>query len=506
MNKDLPVNAQRGDIQALLRSGFAQLRACRFWLLRIDEPRAAQAWLQGVLERGLVHSAGQIDEASRTRRRLRETVALAFSHAGLATLGLREDADFPFPTPFASGMGSAVRAGILRDGDRGHWHWSDAGDAGTPKALQVHVLAIHYSELPGDGAPGEPFATALPSPSAEHGFRVLAVDSCPSFIQADANGSTVSYEPFGFRDALAQPEIRDLRDTEGRSDAPPPDDRLIAPGEFILGHRNQYGELTYCPDASGWAAAGGNTTRFGFNGSYLAVRQIEQAIESFAKLHAEGSGTARPTVAEKMIGRRRDDAGTPLWWPKNSPADIDDFRFRAADAPGFHCPRGAHIRRANPRDTLGHDVSTGLAAAKLHRLLRRGRPYRGAQPACAGDAARCGSDACRRAGCAEGIVFVALNADLDRQFEFIQQRWIADTGFGDVAGQSDPLVGGKNTVFSIPGLPCGAAHRHVSDYTRTLGGGYFFLPGLAALRFLAARPLPEALAAAGRAEAALPAG
>ena len=30
------------------------------------------------------------------------------------------------------------------------------------------------------------------------------------------------------------------------------DDRVVAPGEFILGYRNEYDELTYCPNVEGW--------------------------------------------------------------------------------------------------------------------------------------------------------------------------------------------------------------------------------------------------------------
>ena len=44
---------------------------------------------------------------------------------------------------------------------------------------------------------------------------------------------------------------------------------------------------------------------------------------------------------------------------------------------GLACPLGAHIRRANPRDSL--DPQPGTAASlkinSLHRLLRRGRGY-----------------------------------------------------------------------------------------------------------------------------------
>ena len=66
-------------------------------------------------------------------------------------------------------------------------------------------------------------------------------------------------EAFGFRDGLAQPVIRGLRVDESaglkqaiRDAGPLYDDSVVAPGEFILGYRNEYDELTYCPNLEGW--------------------------------------------------------------------------------------------------------------------------------------------------------------------------------------------------------------------------------------------------------------
>ena len=53
--------------------------------------------------------------------------------------------------------------------------------------------------------------------------------------------------------------------------------------------------------------------------------------------------------------------------------DPDAFRYRVDDAEGFQCPLGSHIRRGNPRDTLGFDVASGVAQSKRHRLIRRAR-------------------------------------------------------------------------------------------------------------------------------------
>ena len=39
-----------------------------------------------------------------------------------------------------------------------------------------------------------------------------------------------------------------------------------------------------------------------------------------------------------------------------------------------------------------------------------------------------------------GLVFLGLNADLERQFEFIQQNWINNTAFAGLSDERDPLV------------------------------------------------------------------
>jgi porphyrinogen peroxidase len=188
-----------------------------------------------------------------------------------------------------------------------------------------------------------------------------------------------------------------------------------------------------------------------------------------------------PTVGEKMMGRLKN--GTPLAWRPNVPPELDAFRYRMNDAEGFQCPRGSHIRRSNPRDSLGVDVPAGVRSSKLHRLLRRGRSYidnnhpgDGASPE-------------------QGMLFIACNADLDRQFEFIQQRWIANPRFGDQFEELDPILGVRpdpdrgppaNKRFSMPGLPIGTAVQGLPNFTLTMGAGYFFLPSLSALKFIVA--------------------
>jgi hypothetical protein len=85
-------------------------------------------------------------------------------------------------------------------------------------------------------------------------------------------------------------------------------------------------------------------------------------------------------------------------------------------------------------------------------------------------------------------MFLCLNADLERQFEFIQQNWINNPAFGGLADECDPLVGvsGKETGgFTMGGMP---ARQRVDlpRFVTVKGGEYFFLPGLSALGKLTA--------------------
>jgi deferrochelatase/peroxidase EfeB len=90
-----------------------------------------------------------------------------------------------------------------------------------------------------------------------------------------------------------------------------------------------------------------------------------------------------------------------------------------------------------------------------------------------------------------GLLFLCMNSDFERQFEFIHQNWINDPGFGGLAHERDPLVGAHDLdqsgcpVFTIPGLPAPTRVRDLRRFVTVWGGEYFFLPGIRAIRYLA---------------------
>ncbi|WP_370348604.1 Dyp-type peroxidase [Catenulispora sp. EB89] len=153
-------------------------------------------------------------------------------------------------------------------------------------------------------------------------------------------------------------------------------------------------------------AAGGGEPDWAVGGSYLVVRIIRFAQEFWdVTSHAEQA---------RVIGRRPDGQ----WLDGTAATGQPAF---SADPGGATTPLDAHVRRANPR-------TPGMTPP---RMVRRGYSYQD------------GHDA---QGLAQnGLVFMALQADLQHGFAAVQQR---------LAGQA------------------------LDRFAITMGGGYFFVPDL----------------------------
>ncbi|MBZ4421848.1 Dyp-type peroxidase [Myxococcus sp. RHST-1-4] len=307
---------------------------------------------------------------------------------------------------------------------------------------------------------------------------------------------------FGFLDGLSQPRIEGFKDPAGH---PRDYDRPVKRGEFILGHPNEYAEypLSPCvpehlgaarelpgsPGHAGWRD-------LGHNGSYLVLRKLEQDVEAFngflatnASLAPEGKPEdQREWLAAKLVGRWRN--GAPLTAAKrcplhrllpflsrrekarpprvsrSGPKDVDNGFLYARDDPhGYGCPVTAHARRCNPRDALPPSRRVSRQVTRRHRLLRRGFNYED--------------------GSGRGLLFIALNTSLGRQFEFVQRSWVHFDQLQGVEGAEDPLSGDGGGRLVIPQRPVRQCMADLRRFVTTRGGGYFFLPSLKALRFLA---------------------
>ena len=95
----------------------------------------------------------------------------------------------------------------------------------------------------------------------------------------------------------------------------------------------------------------------------------------------------------------------------------------------------------------------------------------------------------------QGLRFICLNANISRQFEFVQASWLANPKFEGL-DESDPLVGNRlplstgapSDAFTRP-QQSGLCRRSAAlpQFVQVHGGAYFFMPGISALRYLARR-------------------
>jgi deferrochelatase/peroxidase EfeB len=154
---------------------------------------------------------------------------------------------------------------------------------------------------------------------------------------------------------------------------------------------------------------------------------------------------------------------------------MNDFRYAGVDDDGRRCPIGAHVRRANPRDSIGDGEWEGRLSFR-HRIIRRGMPYGEVLPE--GVTEDDGHD--------RGLVFAGFNASLARQFEGIQTQWMNDGNIFHLGHDKDYLVGdsagtGKMTVEGDP--PYFVTPQPA--FVTTRGGEYLFVPGITALGAIA---------------------
>lgn len=463
----------REDVQGIVVRAYKQLPEARYLLGEIRQPQQAGGWLGWLCDRVATAGPHAGDHA----------VNVAFTASGLRKLQLGPQPLSMFSDEFLGGMTEQHRRRALGDwGDSAPEQWEWGGPAGDP----IDVLVLLY-------AADEP---GLRNVLDEH---LHALDTGGIRVVRTLDTSRLeAREHFGFRDGISQPRIAGLgQDTSGGA---------IRPGEILLGYRNEYDRFTPRPLLAPaddpqkiLAEDRQNLGRrdLGRSGSYLVLRQLRQDVHSFwefcERATALPDGTvdapARTRLAAKLVGRW--PSGAPLVLaPDHDQPDLqtaNDFAYFDSDPNGVRCPVGAHIRRANPRDSLAPAPGTerSLTVNRLHRLLRRGRKYGPllAQP----DLLSPGVDPAWREE-ERGLHFICLGANLARQFEFIQQSWINNPRFAGLYSCPDPLLGAAprdERSFTVQGEPIRTRYQDLPNFVSVRGGAYFFLPGIRALRFLA---------------------
>jgi Dyp-type peroxidase family len=452
------------DVQGLFARGYGNLRAAAFLLLEIENSAGTRRWLDH-LNAAITSAEARPDDRA---------LNLAFTSSGLERLGLDRAALRQFSNEFVTGMTTPHRTRILGDLDENapaRWEWGGHGEPSIDAVLLLY--ALDDSTL---AALEAEQTKALP----EGGLSV---------VRRLGTADLDDFEPFGFRDGISQPFVEGLSKTG-------PAESTVRAGEFLLGYPNEYGLYTDRPllapadDPAGVLprdAAGSGRADLGRNGSYLVFRQLRQDVGAFwrftdaATRKRDGSSDpgARLRLAAKMVGRWPSGAPLTLAPEADDPAlaEANDFAYHGVDRRGTRCPLGSHIRRSNPRDSLDPRPGSGdsFAINRRHRLLRRGREYGPPLPI---DQALAGDD-----GADRGLHFICLNANIARQFEFVHHTWLNNPKFDGLYDDADPLFAAG--AFTVPTEGVRERETDVPRFVTTRGGAYFFLPGIAALRYLA---------------------
>jgi len=535
------------EIQSLVFGGLKFLRYAMCVGFALGDS-GAREWLAVVRDRVSFGDGRKLGDCA---------IILGFAPSALRKLDLPAEALATFPSAFLQGMSAPSRSRIL--GDDGPsapsaWQWG-AGETASDGVLLLYGVTPDALESA---------RRAVSEQLHAHGHRVVMEIPFVDLPEKTAPVQEIErakLEPFGFVDGVSQPAIRGTYKALRGADPI----HLVEAGEFILGYPDNRGNLPAGPTLDaihdpdnvlpiatapqhGFGRPIVNDDRdLGRNGTFLAIRQLEQDVDGFwqfcaqtaGRLHAQFPhwGGVRPEfVGAKLIGRWPDgtsvvrfpyqpgsevDREQPLIRPGQGPVDQveallaphalppqppaqpqavaatpsrrklsvkftraevreiagkpdNDFLFGVEDPQGLRCPFGAHIRRANPRESFAPGSQEQLAITNRHRILRVGRRYRQAE------------------GERPGLFFMCLNADLERQFEFVQQTWLQAPSFHGLMDERDPILGSRHPnaptaddSFSMPTREVPVRFTGMPEFVRTLGGGYFFMPGRSLLRYLA---------------------
>jgi Dyp-type peroxidase family len=487
----VPVVVPLNQVQGIILRGYELLNSAAFVLLEVTSGEDARKWLAG------------LDVTDATSKPRTAAVNVAFTWEGLKKLGLSGDREpVGFSREFQTGMDTPHRNRVLGDtgvNDPQKWVWGNQA-----QAARLHVLLMLY-------ATGSTELKSLYQAQKAAFEAGRLVEVIPALTTVQLSGRK---EHFGFRDGIAQPFIEGVNkaDPPVHEQEPQVPGNVIKAGEILLGYNNEYDTLPLSPAIP---TAGGGFLDFGRDGSYLVFRQLNQNVRAFWRFidrataapgqSAADHAKAREQLAAKMVGRWRSGAPLALSPDADDPKllNADVYGFAETDPLGVRCPIGSHTRRSNPRDALepGPDggrlgAAESLRVTRLHRIVRRGREYglpvhESMEPADILTAPDTGTERDR------GLHFLCFNANIARQFEFIQQTWVNNPKFGGLYADSDPIMGQRQaaagstpaSTFTWQDDPVRHRFTGLPDFTRVRGGGYFFMPGIQAVKYLAGQPV-----------------
>jgi Dyp-type peroxidase family len=434
------------------------MRYGRHIFFKFTDGQKARACLRNMFERV---NARQEEHGTRF------TVNIGFTYEGLKALGLSQRSLDSFPRAFRVGMrGRAREVGDV--GPHAPEHWE--GGLGGP---DIHAMAWIRT----DSDQGREEATRIIRAELEAtgGTEIRFVQDTKAL--AHENGIGSEGEHFGFADPISQPPIEGADIPWYPGDGVLQEDgtwRPLKPGEFLLGYEDEAGPAgTPVPEPF----------ELRVNGTYMVFRKLYQDVAAFRRylataaksLYGSDDQYHQDLVAAKMMGRWRSGCPVDLSPDKDDLAIAADPERRnnftyAGDDEGLRCPIGAHLRRSNPRAT----PMKRATAVRRHRLIRRGVEY----------GPHLADGALEDDGVDRGLINLFIQADIERQFEFVQKEWMKGGEFlGLDPSEQDPVngTGGEGSQMSVPG----AKRPFLFDlptFVTVKGGEYLFVPGVNALK------------------------
>lgn len=507
MTKALDLSDIQGNIiRGYGRFGFPM---ARYFFLRIDNGEQARSFIDKVIKYVTTSMRWGSDSPDKISKP-KVTTNIAFSFSGLRALDLPMASLIGFPQEFIMGM--KKRKDILGDdGSSAPENWDKIWNEEVHVWLSINGMSLDVIEdryqalmkLVEKKASG---VTLLTGHRGDDGELDLPYQDASVLYE---KGKPIGKEHFGYTDGIGDPVF------EGETDNPT---RVIgrgkignngewtplATGEFILGHPDEAQEYPHAP----------LPVVLSRNGTFMVYRKLHENVGSFNRflnehsknypVEEESPEMKKELLAAKFSGRWRDNGAPVVKAPSvKSKAEWDQRYNEASDAEkhrmltdftfdddieGGKCPLSAHIRRINPRGSLDFGnkdaYETPTALVNRRRILRRGLPYgRAKNP--------------RSNKGNHGIIFMALNASIERQFEFVQQQWINYGNDFKQSNDKDVLLGNHSPTcpskMVIPADPNpkqfeGGPPYFIKDIPRlveTRGGEYFFIPSITALRMIA---------------------
>jgi len=497
MTEELQLTDIQGNIvQAYGRANFI---FARYFFLKINDGEKGREFLSCILPS--ITTAQLWKNISGNLQRPTVTTNIAMSYKGLEALELPLASLNGFPKEFVMGM--QLRKDILGDdgvSDPANWDeiwrqdvhvWlSINGQSKETIEERYQLIASYVEQTQGGveilfGNKGEAGQTDLPYQDASAIFE---------------NGKPTAKEHFGYRDGISDPVFQGQNDSSdrvlGRGKLMRDGSwKPLATGEFILGHPDEAMEYPKAPTPANLAK----------NGTFMVYRKLHENVGSFNKFieeHGKDYPGGKELLAAKFSGRWRDN-GAPVTkvasqeqkdeWDKifysEDTTDVQrkkmltDFNYND-DLSGSKCPLSAHTRRTNPRGSLefGQDgaFDTPGALTNRRRILRRGLPYGKVDDLTKDDGEH-------------GIVFMALNASIERQFEFVQQQWVNYGNDFKEGNDKEVLLGNhqinppSKVVHPVDPDSDDAPYfiGRIPRLVETRGGEYFFVPSMTALSMIA---------------------